>query len=85
MTEQDRRYCMSERKVLAAVLALRRLRLYPFPEKLSVVYMEQKTLETAFQLVDIHGRLFRWIELMAEYDLEVIYMPKADNFEVDYL
>lgn len=76
---------MSKCKVLTAVIVLRMLRLCPFSEKLFVVYMGYKTLKTAFQKVDIHRQLFRWIELMTEYDLEVSRMPNADNIEANKL
>lgn len=39
-----------------------------------VVNSDHEALRSAFKKNDIHGRLTRWLNLMDEYDLEILHM-----------
>ena len=42
-------------------------------------------LENAFRKKDVHGRLARWLDLIAEYDFEIKYRKGSENGPSDYL
>lgn len=79
MTEQERRYTTRERGALAVLCAHKNFRVYRLSEKLFVIWTEHKALQTAFKQKDIHGRLAKWMDLMAEYDLDVRYWLGSAN------
>lgn len=75
MTDVERRYSTSEREALAVVLALNMFGVYVLSDVPFVVLSDHQALHYAFRMKNIHGRLARWMELMAEYEVEVKYRP----------
>lgn len=47
--------------------------------------MTIKALRAAFEKNDVHGRLTRWLKLMAEYAFEIQHLPCGKNVVADYL
>lgn len=85
MTETEKRYSTSEREGFAVVFALKKFRVYLLSDIPFTVLTDHQALQYAFRKKDIHGRLARWMDFMAEYDVEVKYRSGATNGAADYL
>ena len=50
-----------------------------------VVVTDHQALSYAFKKKDIHGRLARWMDFLAEYEFTVQYRPLTENTAADFL
>lgn len=49
------------------------------------MFSDQQALKAAFARKDIHGRLARWLDFMAEYEFQVCYRKSSLNHAADFL
>ena len=73
MTKQERNYSTCERDALAVIFALKKYRVYLLSSLPFKLITDHMALRWAFQKKDIHGRLARWLDFIAEYQFEVVY------------
>lgn len=85
MTKADRGYSACERKALAVVFALKKFPVYLLSDKKFVVLSDYKALKDAFQKLDIHGLIARWIDLLVEYNFAVEFLPGQEDGAADFL
>lgn len=50
-----------------------------------IAFSNHKALRGAFEMVDIHGRLARWLDFMAEYAFEIHVVNGDRSALADYL
>ena len=84
LNQAERNYSACEREALAVIFALKKFRIYLLSETFTLGTNHQ-ALRHAFQKNDVHGRLARWPDLLAEYDFRIVYLPGEDNHAADYL
>lgn len=82
---KSKRICSTFEKEAAAVIsALEKYRRHllgaPF-----IIYCVQKALQSSFANVNLHGRLSRWLYVIAEYAFQICYVGGKHNVVVDYL
>ena len=85
MSAAERKYSACEREALAVVFALRKFRVYLLSDVPFVVVTDHHALSYAFKKKDIHGRLARWMDFLAEYEFTVQYRPGTENTAADFL
>lgn len=85
MTSSERQYSACEREALAVIFALRKFRLYLLSSNPFTLLTDQKALRSAFAKKDVHGRLARWLDFIAEYDFEIEYRNGSSNKAADFL
>lgn len=71
LTSTEQNYSVCEREALAVVFGLRKFRLYLLSTEPFLLLTDQQALKTAFRKKDIHGRLARWLDFLAEYDFTI--------------
>ena len=85
MTSAERNYSACEREALALIFALKKFRVYLLSTQRFTLITDHQALQYAFKKKDIHGRLARWMEFLAEYEFEVKYRPGGKNSATDFL
>lgn len=50
-----------------------------------IICRAHQALKSAFGKIDVHGRLARWLKLMAEIEFEIRHLPGNENVTTDYL
>ena len=80
----EKNYPVHDRELAAVVLALKLWRLYLFGEKCKI-YTDHKSLKYIFTQKELNMRQCRWLELIKDYDLEILYHPGKANDVVDAL
>ncbi len=45
---------------------------------------DHEALQYAFKKNDLHGRLDRWLDFLADYKFKVVYRPGAENGAADF-
>ena len=71
-------------ELAAVVLALKLWRHYLFGEKCKV-YTNHKSLKYIFTQKELNMRQRIWLELIKDYDLEILYQPSKANAVADTL
>ncbi len=69
----ERNYAVCERVAAAVIFALKKFRVYLLADKPFQLVTDHQALQYAFKKKDVHGRLARWLDLLAEYEFEVVY------------
>ena len=85
MTAAERNYSACEREALAVIFALKKFRVYLLSSIPFTLITDHQALRYAFQKKDVHGRLARWMDFLAEYQFEVVYRAGHSNGAADYL
>lgn len=75
MNPAKRGYSACKRKALAVVFALRKFRVYLLSNHPFELITDHRLLEDAFEKKDLHRRLARWLDSLAEYDYVSCYRP----------
>ena len=75
---------MHDLELAAVTLALKLWRHYLFGEKCKI-YTDHKSLKYIFTQKELNMRQRRWLELIKDYDLEILYHPGKVNVVVDAL
>ena len=65
-TERDCSAC--EREALAVIFALKMFGVYLLSTQKFLLITDHQSLQYAFKEKDMHGRLARWMDFLAEYD-----------------
>ena len=85
MTAAERNYSAYEREALAVIFALKKFRVYLLFSISFSLITDHQALRYAFQKKDIHGRLARWLDFLAEYQFEILYRAGSNNKAADFL
>ena len=85
MKETEKKYSTCEKEALAVIFALKRFRVYLLSTQKFKFIAEHQALQYAFKKKDIHSRLARWFDFLAEYEFEILYSPGSKNCATDFL
>lgn len=85
LNDAERNYSACEREALAVIFALRKFRIYLLSSQPFELITDHQALRYAFMKKDVHGRLARWLDFLAEYDFHVVYRPGTANGAADFL
>ena len=77
-------YPTHDLELAAVIFALKNWRHYLYGEKCEI-YTDHKSLQYIQQQKDLNMRQRRWIELLKDYDCQILYHPKKANAAVDAL
>ena len=80
----EKNYSVHDLELAAVVLALKLWRHYLFGEKCKI-YTDHKSLKYIFTQKELNMRQRRWLELIKDYDLEILYHPGKANVVADAL
>ena len=84
LKEYEQRYPTHDLELAAVVFALKIWRHYLYGEKCEI-YTDHKSLKYFFTQKDLNMRQRRWLELVKDYDCEILYHPGKANVVVDAL
>ena len=84
LNQAERNYPACEREVLGVIFALKKFRIYLLSETFTLA-TDHQALRHAFQKNEVHGRLARWLEFLAEYDFRTVYCLLKEHLAADYL
>ena len=85
MSAHERNYSVCEKEALAVIFALKKFRIYLLSNKKFKLLTDHQALKYAFKKKDVHGRLARWLDFLAEYNFDIEYRPGEENGPADYL
>ena len=86
MSKAERGYPVHERELLAIFLALRTWRHYLYNSDFTVeCKTDHRPLQHFMEQSTLSGRQVRWQTFLSEFNLEISYMPGADNHFADGL
>ena len=85
MNQAERKYSVCEKEALAVVFALKKFRVYLLSQDEFTLLTDHQALRSAFKKKDVHHRLARWLDLLAEYHFTIQYRPGKANGPADYL
>eukprot|EP00960_Hanusia_phi_P013287 388265-Hanusia_phi.AAC.1 len=78
-------YSVREKELLGLITSLLYFKYYLYGRKV-LVRTDHKSLQYLLSQKELTGRLFRWSQILADFDLEEIsYIPGIDNVLADYL
>ena len=80
----ERKYPVHDLELAAVILALKLWRHYLYGEKCKI-YTDHKSLKYIFTQKELNMRQRRWLELIKDYDLEILYHPGKANRVADAL
>ena len=84
LKEYEQRYPTHDLELAAMVFALKIWRHYFYGEKCEI-YADHKSLKYFFTQKDINMRQRRWLELVKDYDCDILYHPRKANVVADAL
>ena len=82
LKEYEQRYPTHDLKLAAVVFALKIWRHYLYGEKCEI-YTDHKSLIYFFTQKELNMRQRRWLELVMDYDCEILYHPGKANVVAD--
>ena len=85
MNTSERDYSACEHEALAVIFALKTFRVYLLSSTPLKLITDHQALSYAFRKKDIHGRLARRLDFLAEYNFTVEYRRGSANSAADYL
>jgi hypothetical protein len=80
----ERNYATHDLELAAVIFSLKLWRHYLLGERVEI-YTDHKSLKYIFTQKEINMRQRRWLELMADYDVELLYHPGRLNMVPDAL
>ena len=80
----EQNYPVHDLELAAVIIALKLWRHYLFGEKCKV-FTDHKSLKYIFTQKELNMRQRRWLELIKDYDLEILYHPGKANVVADAL
>jgi len=84
MLDAEKNYAVGEQEQLAIVLALKEWRHYIHGVKCTIL-TDNRALQYLDTTTDLSKRQIRWAEVLAQYDLKIIYRPGKENLVADAL
>ena len=84
LKEHEKRYPTHDLELAAVVFALKIWRHYLYGVK-SQIYTDHKSLKYLFDQKELNMRQQRWMELLKDYDCEILYHPGKANVVADAL
>ncbi|GJZ08553.1 reverse transcriptase domain-containing protein [Tanacetum coccineum] len=84
MTEAQIHYTTTEKEMLAVVYAFEKFRPYLVLSK-SIVYTDHSALKYLMNKQDAKPRLLRWLLLLQEFDITILYKKGSENIAADHL
>ncbi|KAL8119910.1 hypothetical protein AgCh_017144 [Apium graveolens] len=84
LKEYEIRYPADDLELVAIVFSLKIWRHYLYWEKCEI-YTNHKSLKYVFTEKEINMRQRRWLELIKDYDCEILYHPGKANMVADAL
>ena len=84
LKEYEKRYPTHDLELATVVFALKIWRHYLYGEKCEI-YTDHKSLKYFFTQKDLNMRQRRWLELVKDYDCEILYHPGKANVVADVL
>lgn len=85
MMKAERHYSACKIEALAAVFVLRTVRMYLLSAIPLTLGKDRQSLNYQFSKRDLHGRLARWLDLIAEYYLKLKRCNRVLNRGQDFL
>ncbi|KAL0543592.1 hypothetical protein IC582_018692 [Cucumis melo] len=84
LKSHEQNYPTHDLELAAVVFALKIWRHYLYGEKIQI-FMDHKTLKYFFTQKELNMRQRRWLELVKDYDCEILYHPGKANVVADAL
>ncbi|KAL4026088.1 hypothetical protein IC575_014512 [Cucumis melo] len=84
LKSHERNYPTHDLELAAVVFALKIWRHYLYGEKIQI-YTDHKSLKYFFTQKELNMRQRRWLELVKDYDCEILYHPGKANVVADAL
>ncbi len=84
LKQHEKNYLTHDLELAAMVFALKIWRHYLYGEKFEV-YSDHKSLKYLFSQKEMNMRQRRWMELIKDYDCDIIYHPGKANVVADAL
>lgn len=85
MTTVKKNYLNFKRKALAESFGLKMFRVYLFSSIPFSSTTDSQALNYFFKRKEVHGRLARWLYILAEFDLKIEYRSGQENIVAHYL
>ena len=84
LTKQERKYCTTRRELLALVWGVRYFRPYLFG-KAFIARTDHRSLNWLKSFREPEGQLARWLQILEQYDLQVVHRPGKRHLNADAL
>ncbi|KAL0549215.1 hypothetical protein IC582_013696 [Cucumis melo] len=84
LKSHEQNYPTHDLELAAVVFALKKWRHYLYGEKIQI-FTDHKSLEYFFTQKELNMRQRRWLELVKDYDCEILYHPGKANVVADAL
>ncbi len=84
LSKHEQWYGITELETLAVIWSLKHIRTYLWGHK-SVVFTDQAPVKSLLKTRHSLGKLARWAEVVAEFDVEIKYRPGRKNANADAL
>lgn len=84
LRKHEGNYPMHDLEIAVVVFTLKMWWSYLYGAKVKI-YTDHKSLKYIFIQLELNLRQMRWMELMAEYDLDIAYNPRKANQIADEL
>ncbi|KAL0562064.1 hypothetical protein IC582_002514 [Cucumis melo] len=84
LNSHEQNYPTHDLELAAVVFALKIWRHYLYGEKIQI-FTDHKSLKYFFTQKELNMRQRRWLELVKDYDCEILYHPRKANVVVDAL
>ena len=84
LTKHERKYGITELEALAVVWALKHFRVYLWGHHCTV-FTDHAPVRSLLYNTKATGKLARWADVIAEFDLEICYKPGRQNANADAL
>lgn len=84
MNPAERNYAIMEREALAVIYACKKFRHYLLGYKV-IVHTNHDSLKYLVNKLDLSARLARWIQLLQEFNYEVVVKSGKSNLNIDFL
>ena len=70
---------------MVVIFALKKFRVYLLSTQRFLLITDHQSLQYALKKKDMHGRLARWMEFLAQYDFEVKYRAGGKKGAANFL
>ena len=84
LTKQERKYCTTRRELLALVWGIRYFRPYLFGNSF-LARTDHRSLNWLKSFKEPECQLARWLQVLEQYDFEVLHRPGAKHLKADAL